>query len=117
MLSEKRVGLILSQREARSTQAGTGFVSIAKAFFILNTAREGRLVAVSEVAVTGLSAHSRSRDVEFSSAIMKTISLALTGIGHRRKAGSKGSLLPFSFPLLIRFVRSLLKTRTGRASQ
>src|SRR6266404_4510190 len=47
MLSEKTAGLILSQREARSTQAGSGFVSSANAFLILNTPPEGRLEVVS----------------------------------------------------------------------
>jgi len=47
MLSEKTAGLILSQREARSTQAGSGFVSIANAFPILNTPLNVRLEVVS----------------------------------------------------------------------
>jgi hypothetical protein len=37
----------LSQREARAIQTGSGFVSSASAFLILNTPPEGRLEVVS----------------------------------------------------------------------
>jgi hypothetical protein len=56
------VGLILSQREARSTQAGSGFVSSANAFLILNTPPEGRLEVVFAVRSYGRNrAYARDR--------------------------------------------------------
>jgi hypothetical protein len=80
MLSEKTAGLILSQREARSTQVGSGFVSIANAFLILNTALNGRLeVVFAGRGYGGIRAHARIVSVEFSSTIMKT---SITGLAQ-----------------------------------
>jgi hypothetical protein len=84
MLSEKTAGLILSQREARSTQAGSGFVSSANAFLILNTALEGRLEVVLPGRGYGRNrnradARDRIVSVEFLSTIMKT---SITGLAQ-----------------------------------